>query len=85
MNIFKAFGKGIERFIKTYVVVQDEEEPGKVTIITTRGRMRFSAELINIDDYNRAIDLLLEERDILFPAERELHNGKHSQNEEVLF
>lgn len=75
MNIFKAFGKGIERFIKTYVVVQDvvqdEEEPGKVTIITTRGRMRFFAELINVDDYNRAIDILVEERGILFPEYQE--------------
>ena len=71
MNIFKAFGKGMERFIKTYVVVQDEEEPGKVTIITTRGRMRFFAELINVDDYNRAIDILVEERGILFPEYQE--------------
>jgi len=71
MNIFKALGKGIKRFFKTYVVAQDEEEPGKVTIITTRGRMRFFAELINVDDYNRAIDILVEERGILFPEYQE--------------
>ena len=52
-------------------VFGEEEIHGRVDIVTGRGRVTFSAELVNIDDYNRAIDLLLEERDILFPTERE--------------
>ena len=63
MNILKR----IERIFKTYALAEEDEQYGEVNIITTRGRMRFSAELINVDDYNRAIDLLLEERGILFP------------------
>lgn len=67
MNIFKAIGKAIGRFFKTYALAEEEEQPGEVNIITTRGRMKFSAELIDVDDYNRAIDILIEERGILFP------------------
>lgn len=65
MNIFSK----IARTFRTYALAEDEDEEqhGEVNIITTRGRMRFSAELINVDDYNRAIDLLIEERGILFP------------------
>lgn len=48
----------------------DDAEVGRVSIVTTRGRVKFHAELRNADDYDRAIGLLVEEREILFPTKR---------------
>lgn len=62
----------IKERLKAFVF-GEEEIHGRVDIVTTRGRMNFSAELVNVDDYNRAIDILVEERGILFPEyEKEL-------------
>ena len=66
MNILRAIKKGLSK-IKPYIVAEDSDEPGKVYIVTQNKRVEFRANLDNYDDFNRAIDLLIEERDILFP------------------
>lgn len=62
--------KKIKQFYRNYVVVGDvvgDDEPGHVTIVTTKNRMRFQAVLVSADDYDRAIDVLTAERRIQFP------------------
>ena len=58
----------MKEFFKNFVFGDEEPKKGTVRIETALSRVKFEAELQNLDDYNRAIKLLREERDILFPG-----------------
>ena len=55
-------------FLRNFIFGDEEPTKGNVKIVTALNRVKFEAELQNVDDYNRAIKLLREERDILFPG-----------------
>ena len=69
-----SLAESVNKFYHKYVLAESETR-GRVDIVTDYGRVHFTAELRTPEDYNRAIDLLIEERGILFPEydEETLH------------
>lgn len=48
------------------LIFGEDEEPGKITIVTPNGRMKFKAEFNNRKDFERALHLIKEEMEIMF-------------------
>lgn len=53
------------RFWRKFIFGEDEE-PGKIKIVTPNGRMKFKADFNTREDFERALNLIKEELNIMF-------------------
>lgn len=56
----------MKEFLKRFIFGEEDDEPGKITIITPKGRMKFKADFNNREDFERALHLIEEEMEIMF-------------------
>lgn len=62
------------RFLRKFIFGEDEE-PGKIRIVTPNGRMKFEADFNTREDFERALNLIKEESNIMFDKTDILDNG----------
>lgn len=55
----------MNKFLRKFIFGEDEE-PGKIKIITPNGRMKFVADFNTREDFERALHLIREEMEIMF-------------------
>lgn len=53
----------------------EDEEPGKIKIVTPNGRMKFEADFNTREDFERALNLIKEESNIMFDKTDILDNS----------
>lgn len=61
-------------FLRKFIFGEDEE-PGKIKIVTPNGRMKFEADFNTREDFERALNLIKEESNIMFNKTDILNNG----------
>ena len=55
----------MNKLLRKFIFGEDEE-PGKIYIVTPNGRMKFKANLNTREDFERALNLIKEESNIMF-------------------
>lgn len=55
----------MSKFWRKFIFGEDDE-PGKITIVTPKGRMKFEADFNDRKDFERALHLIKEEMEIMF-------------------
>lgn len=55
----------MNKFLRKFIFGEDEE-PGKIKIVTPKGRMKFESNFNTKQDFERALHLIKEEMEIMF-------------------